>query len=117
FQLVRNKHLALLLWQFVDRQLEFVEKQVADINQLRSGIGRRQQVFQGQQLIVLVPDGGIAEALRPLFAEEIENAIARYAKQPAGDVRDRHQQAIRFHQLVEDVLQNVLSVTRIGNAP
>src|SRR5580700_4960435 len=30
---------------------------------------------------------------------------------------DRHQQAIRFHQLVEHVLENVLSVARIGHAP
>jgi hypothetical protein len=30
---------------------------------------------------------------------------------------DRHQQPIRLHQLVEDVLQNVLSVKRIGDAP
>src|SRR5215210_4960797 len=48
FHLVRNKHLALLLRQLVDRQLELGEKHVAGIKRLRSGIGRRQQVFQPQ---------------------------------------------------------------------
>ena len=38
-------------------------------------------------------------------------------KQPAGDLIDRHQQAVRFHQLVEDVLQNVLSILAVGHAP
>jgi hypothetical protein len=32
-------------------------------------------------------------------------------------VLDRHQQAVRFHQLEEDVLQNVLGVARVGHAP
>ena len=58
FQLVRNKHLALLLRQLVDRQLEFIEQHVAGVKRLRSGIGRRQQVFQPQQFVVLVRDGG-----------------------------------------------------------
>ena len=48
FQFVRHKHLALLLRQFVDRQLELVEKHVAGVKRLRSGIGRRQQIFEPQ---------------------------------------------------------------------
>ena len=71
----------------------------------------------GAQFVVLVRDGGIAEAFRPFFAEQIDDAIARHAKQPAGDVLDRHEQAIRFQQLVENVLQNVLGVARVGHAP
>jgi hypothetical protein len=47
----------------------------------------------------------------------LRDAIARHAKQPAGDVLDRHQQTVRFHERVEDILQNVLSVTRVGHAP
>ena len=68
-------------------------------------------------MVALVRDGEIAEALGLLLAEEIDDAIARHAKQPAADVLDRHQQAIRFHELVEDVLQNVLSVAQVGDAP
>ena len=92
FQFVRNKYLALLLRQFVDRQLEFVEKHVAGVQRLRSGIGRRQQVFERPQIvgIVVASDSGITEALRLLLAEEIDDAIARHAKQPAGDVFNRH---------------------------
>jgi hypothetical protein len=43
--------------------------------------------------------------------------VARHAKQPAGNVLDRHQQPIRFYQFIEHVLQNVLSVARVGHAP
>jgi hypothetical protein len=32
-------------------------------------------------------------------------------------VLDRHEQAIRFHKFVEHVLQNVLSVTQVRDAP
>ena len=46
FQLVRDEHLALLLRQLVDRQLELIEQHVARVERLRSGIGRRQQIFQ-----------------------------------------------------------------------
>ena len=48
------------------------------------------------------------------LAEEIGDAIARHAKRPARDVLGRHQQAVRFHQLVADVLQNVLGVAGVG---
>src|ERR1700719_58846 len=41
FQLVSNKHLALLVRKLGDRRLEFVEKQVAGVERVRSGIGRR----------------------------------------------------------------------------
>jgi hypothetical protein len=44
----------------------------------------------GAQFVVLIRDGGIAEAFRTFFAEQIDDAIARHAKQPAGDVLDRH---------------------------
>src|SRR3989454_6821594 len=70
FQLVRDKHVALLLRQLVDRQLEFLEKQVTGVKRLRSGVGRRQQIFQLQQFVVVERGGGIAEALRSLLAEE-----------------------------------------------
>ncbi|HTM26665.1 MAG TPA: hypothetical protein VL225_15820 [Vicinamibacterales bacterium] len=30
---------------------------------------------------------------------------------------DRHQQTVGFHQLVEDVLQDVFGVARIGHTP
>jgi hypothetical protein len=42
--------------------------------------------------------------------------VARDAKEPAGQVLDRHQQAIGLHQLVEDLLHDVLRVGGIGHA-
>ena len=60
----------------------------------------------------------LPEEQREVFvAHEIDDAITRHAKQPAGDVVDRHQQTVRFHQLVEDVLQDVFGVARVGHAP
>ena len=97
-----------------------MQKHAAGIKRLGPGIGRRQQIFECRQFIVSVVvrrDSAIAEALRLLFAEEINNAIPRDPKQPAGDMFDRHQQAVCLHQFVEDVLQNVLGVERISHAP
>ena len=39
FQFMRNKHLALLLRQFVKRQLQFIKKHFAGVKRVRSGIG------------------------------------------------------------------------------
>src|SRR4029079_3982388 len=68
-------------------------------------------------LIVLVRDSAIAEALRPRFTEQVDDAIARDAEQPSRDMFDRHQQTVRVHQRVEDILQNVLSVARVRHTP
>jgi hypothetical protein len=54
----RNTRLALLLRQFVDRQLEVFEKHVAGVQHLRPGIWRRTQISQRQPFIVLIRDGG-----------------------------------------------------------
>src|ERR1700674_1383211 len=54
FKLMRNKHLSLFIWQFVKRQFQFVEKQVAGVKRLRSGIGRGQQVFELQRMVLSV---------------------------------------------------------------
>lgn len=116
-QFVSNKHGALFFRQFVDRQFELIEKQVAGVQRLRSGIVRGQQIFEHQAVAVLICGSRIAEVFRFLLAEEIGDSIARHAKQPTGNVVNRHQQPVRFHQFVEDVLQNVLSVTRVGYAP
>ena len=48
--------------------------------------------------------------------EAIERAIARDAEQPARDMVNRHQQTVCFHELVEDILQDVLGVSRIRHA-
>jgi hypothetical protein len=117
FQLVRDKYFALLHRQLVKRQLEFIEQHMAGVERLRSGIGRRQQIFQARQFSFFSRGRGVAKALRLLLAKQIRDAIARHAKQPAGDMVNRHQQAVRFHQLVEHVLQNVLGVARVGHAP
>src|SRR5215475_12451545 len=64
--------------------------------------------------MVFVIDGRVlSETLRLRFAKEVDDAISRHAKEPAGDVIDRHQKTVRFDELVEDVLQNVFDITRI----
>src|SRR6266516_4059911 len=75
FHLVRHKHLALLLRQLADCQLELIEKDLPGVQRLGAGIGRRQHLFQLQELVALVRDGEIAEALGLLLAEEIDDAI------------------------------------------
>src|SRR5256884_87430 len=53
--------------------------------------GELLQIEDLQELAVFVRDRGVAEGLRLLLAEKIRDAVARHAKQPAGDVIDGHQ--------------------------
>ena len=101
------------------RQVESGEENAAGVNRVGTRVGRREQVFEVQRVFVLAFAGEthIAEEHRFLLAEEIDDAIAGYAKEPAGDVVDGHQQAVGFHEFVEDVLENVLGVAGIGDAP
>jgi hypothetical protein len=55
---VRDEDLALLPRQLVDRQLELMEKDVAGVEGLRSGIGRRQEVFEREPFVVGARFGG-----------------------------------------------------------
>jgi hypothetical protein len=66
---------------------------------------------------VVIRDNEIAEALRPSPPEQIGDAVARDAEQPAGGMVDRHQQPVRFDQFGEDLLQDVLGIARVGHAP
>src|SRR5580698_5780874 len=114
FDLMRDKHFALLRGQLPERKLELLEQHAAGVKGFRSGVGRWQQVFQSQQLSFLLSgDGGIRKALRFLPAEEISDAVARDTEKPAGYMLDWHQQAIRLYQFVEDLLQNVFGIARI----
>jgi hypothetical protein len=113
---VRDEDFALLRRQLAGRQLECGQEHAAGVERFRAGVGRRQQVFELQRVVVFVFDARFAEEHRFLLAEEIDDAIAGHAKEPADDVVDGHQQAIRFHEFVEDVLQNVLGVARVGDA-
>src|SRR5438270_10288364 len=100
---MRDEDLALFLRQLGDGLREFVDKRMPSIERLRSSIGRRQQVFELQHFIVLVRNGAVTEIVWLLLAEQVRDSITRDAKEPAGDVIDRHQQAVRFYQLIEDV--------------
>src|SRR5258707_2567423 len=121
FEFVSNEYFTLahrlIIRQFFESKFQLIEQYSADIERFWSGIRRWQKIFEPKQFALFVLYARVAEALCLLLTEKVRDAIARHAKQPAGHVVDRHQQAVRFHQLVEDVLQNVLSVARIGHAP
>ena len=53
-QFVRDKDRALLGGQFIERGFQFFQQPVAQVESLRSGIGRWQQIFDPQQLAVFV---------------------------------------------------------------
>ena len=77
---------------------------------------RRQQVPRQQDAGAVV--GRVrGEARRPLLPEEIRDAISGDLEQPAGDVLDRHQEAVCLDERRKDVLQDVLDVERIGDSP
>jgi len=54
---------------------------------------------------------------RLFLTEKVRDAIARDAKEPAGHVLNRHQQAIGFYQFVKDLLHDVLGVGGVGYTP
>ena len=111
-----DKCFPLFFRQFVERKLQLFQKQVANVNRLWASFRGRQQILKLQQFTTFAFDAYFPEALRLFLPEQVRDAIARHAKQPARGVLDRHQQAVRFHQLVEHVLQNVLGVERVRHA-
>src|SRR5258708_6039108 len=117
FQFVSDENFTLVLGQFAERKFQFIKKHAAEVECFRSGIGRWQKIFDPQQFAVFVYDRCIAKVLRLLLAEKVRDAIPRDAKKPAGHVPDGHQQAIGFHQFVEDLLHDVLGVGGIGYTP
>src|ERR1700746_1164711 len=76
-QFVSDEYLTLLVGQFVERKFQLIQKQGTDVKRLRPCIGRWQQVFDLQPLAIFVLDRGVAEALRPLLAEKVCDAVAR----------------------------------------
>jgi hypothetical protein len=70
-----------------------------------------------QHLAAFALNHCVAEGLWPLLAKKVNDAIACHAKKPVGDVLDRHQQAVSFHQFVEDLLHDVLCIGGIGHTP
>ncbi len=69
------------------------------------------------ELTSVIFDGDFAEILRLLLAKKVGDAVSRHTKQPSRYVLDGHEETIGFHQSVENILKNVLSVTWIGNPP
>jgi hypothetical protein len=70
-----------------------------------------------QHLAAFALNRCVAEGLWPRLAKKVNDAIACHAKKPVGDVLDRHQQALSFHQFVEDLLHDVLCIGGIGHTP
>src|ERR1700710_928054 len=91
-ELVGDEDVALLAGELVEREGELVEEHVAGVERFGPGVGRGEQILEPQQLAVLVLARGVAERLRLLLAEEVGDAVAGDAEQPAGHVLDRHQQ-------------------------
>ena len=110
-----DKNFALLGRQFGKRGFQLIQEHVAQAERFRSGIRRGQQVFDLEQCPLFVLERGVGKTYRLLLAEEVRDAIARDAKKPAGHVVDRHQQAIGFHQFVEDLLQKIFDVGFVGH--
>src|SRR5207253_3228079 len=122
FEFVSDEYFTLLLRQLVERKFQLIEKHAADVERFRPGpivIARRQKIFDVQQFAAFILERRIAEGRFPslALAEKIRDAVARDAKQPAGNVVNRHQQAIGLYQFVEDLLHDVLDIRRVGHTP
>src|SRR6266481_6275569 len=62
------------------------------------------------------PKGNLGAAFGPSPAETIDDAIPRHTVKPGANLLDRLHQPIRFYQLVEDILQDVFSVSLVVHA-
>src|SRR5881275_3665530 len=71
FEFVSNEYFALLVWQFIKREFQLIEKHVADVERFRPGVGRWQQIFDLQHLAVFVLYASVAEGIWLLLAEKV----------------------------------------------
>jgi hypothetical protein len=101
---MRDEDLPLLEGQFIEGLLQSLEDCLPGELRFRAGIARGQQKMQVLGIAVL------AECLRLLFAESIDDAITRDAEQPAADLLDRLRQAIGLHELEKHFLQDVFRI-------
>src|SRR5580765_3362150 len=117
-QFVCNKNVTLFRRQLVKSIFEFGQQHVTDVHRIGPRIGRRQQIFEPKcYALFFALDRGFRESHGLLLAEEVRDAIARNAKEPAGDVLDWHQQPVGLHQFVEHLLQDVLGIGWIRYTP
>jgi hypothetical protein len=75
---------------------------------IAASIRRWQKIFDVQHLAAFALNRCVAEGIWPLLAKKVNDAIACHEKKPAGDMLDRHQRTVSFHQFVEDLLHDVL---------
>src|SRR5262245_3414778 len=118
--LVRDEHGTLFLRQLVERGLELLEKDGPRVNRLRSGVRRREKVFERADSFTLLaararPGHCRCQRHRLLLSKPIDDAIARHSKNPGAGPLDGLHQAVCLDQLEEDVLQHVLRVD-LGHA-
>src|SRR4029077_4891573 len=68
----------------------------------------------GNQLTILIDcDRVIPCRLAPSLAKKVCDPIPCHTEQPGTDLFHRLHQTVRFHELVEDLLQNVLCIARV----
>ncbi len=65
--------------------------------------------------VVVAGDQPVARGLRLLLAEQVGDAIAGDAKQPGAYLLNGLDQARRLHQFVENFLEDVVGVARVGH--
>src|SRR6185437_6923730 len=115
-QLLRNEDRALLRRQLGQRLLQFLEQQLPHQSRIRTLLYHRQQPLQ-RRVRLLSFRGEIAEELRPLLAEAVDDAIARHPHEPGADLLDGLHQSVSRHQLIKRLLQDILRLRRIPHPP
>src|SRR5690242_13968019 len=115
-QLVGDEHLLLLLRQFFQRHVQFLQQRGSQIGGLRSRVRRRQQIHQVQGVVL---GCRIRFGLRfpAALAVAVRDAVLRHPEQPGAYLLDGLQQPIGLEQLGEDLLQDVFHVRLIRHPP
>ena len=112
---MRHEYRTLLCRKLRDRVSQLFQQHALQILLFRPTLARRQQFLYRQALAVFVHLFG--KRLRPALAKQVGDPVPRHAIQPPGHVINRHQQPVRFHQPVENVLENVFGLFAVRHLP
>ncbi|CAN0641034.1 hypothetical protein BCEP27_10657 [Burkholderia cepacia] len=116
FQFVRDKHLALIRRQLVERILQGFEQERARVDGFGAGIVRRQHEIQPVLAVrVVVGLGQIGQRLLLLLAKAVDDTVARRAEQPRAHLFDGRRKPVSLDELVKHVLKDVLGIVRVAN--
>src|SRR6202521_4202949 len=110
-----EEYITLLFGEFLQSILKLRQQHRSGVGRLRSGIAGREQVLHCEEFSLLRYYWIVRGRLGLPLAKQVCDSITRDAEQPRADLLDGLHQAVRFYEFVEDLLQDVFRVARVGD--